>query len=84
MEKRNVWDEAKEIEARTNIKKEVLKKLSEAEKEKKPPIKSMFEDVYKEMTPELKSQMEELRTVMEEYPEEYDVGEFEGGVGSLR
>ncbi|CCD54551.1 similar to 2-oxoisovalerate dehydrogenase subunit alpha [Botrytis cinerea T4] len=84
LEKRNVWNEAKEIEARTNIKKEVLKKLSEAEKEKKPPIKSMFEDVYKEMTPELKSQMEELRSVMEEYPEEYDVGEFEGGVGSLK
>ncbi|EDN99364.1 hypothetical protein SS1G_02218 [Sclerotinia sclerotiorum 1980 UF-70] len=84
LEKRKVWDEAKEIEARTNIKKEVLKTLSEAEKEKKPPIKSMFEDVYKEMTPDLRAQMQELRRVMEEYPDEYDVGEFEGGVASLK
>ncbi|QSZ36151.1 hypothetical protein DSL72_007276 [Monilinia vaccinii-corymbosi] len=84
LEKRGVWDEAKEIEARTNIKKGVLKALSEAEKEKKPPIKAMFEDVYEEMTPELRCQMEDLRRVMEEYPAEYDVGEFEGGSASLR
>ncbi|KAB8293820.1 hypothetical protein EYC80_009302 [Monilinia laxa] len=83
LERKGVWDEAKEIEVRTNIKKEVLKALSEAEKEKKPPIKSMFEDVYKEMTPELRDQMEELKRVIEEYPEEYDVAEFEGGSASL-
>ncbi|ESZ96731.1 2-oxoisovalerate dehydrogenase alpha subunit, mitochondrial precursor [Sclerotinia borealis F-4128] len=84
LERKGVWDESQEIEARTNIKKEILRALSEAEKEKKPPIRSMFEDVYKEMTPELKEQMGELRRVMQEYPEEYDVGEFEGGVASLK
>lgn len=84
LERKGVWDEAREIDVRTKIKKDVLRALGDAEKEKKPPIKSMFEDVYKEMTPELRHQMNELRSVMEEYPEEYDVGEFEGGSASLK
>ncbi|RAL62634.1 hypothetical protein DID88_004480 [Monilinia fructigena] len=84
LERKGAWDEAKETEVRTKTRKEVLKALSDAEKEKKPPIKRMFEDVYKEMTPELRDQMEELKRVMEEYPEEYDVGEFEGGSASLK
>lgn len=84
LEKKGIWDEAKEIEVRTNLKKDVLKALSEAEKEKKPPISCMFEDIYQEMTPELREQMRDLRRVMEEYPEEYDVGEFEGGMASLK
>jgi len=59
---------------------EVLKAFAEAEKEKKPPIRTMFEDIYEEMTPQTRKQMEELRDVIKRYPEEYDVGEFEGQV----
>lgn len=83
LEKKGIWDEEKEKEARGRIRKEVLKAFAEAEKEKKPPIRSMFEDVYEEMAPETKRQMGELRDVIMRYPQEYDVGEFEGGVESL-
>lgn len=83
LEKKGIWDEDKEKECRARIRKEVLKAFAEAEKEKKPPLRSMFEDVYEEITPETQRQMEELRSVIERYPEEYDVAEFQGGTDSL-
>ncbi|KAK7742310.1 hypothetical protein SLS53_004454 [Cytospora paraplurivora] len=83
MEVNGIWDEKKEKESRDIIRREVLKAFQEAEKEKKPPIRAMFEDVYEELTPDLKKQMKELREHLERYPDEYDVGEFEGGKDSL-
>lgn len=83
LEKKGVWNEEKEGAARARIRKEVLKAFAQAEKEKKPSIRSMFEDVYEEMTPETREQMAELKSVIERYPDEYDVSEFEGGKDSL-
>jgi 2-oxoisovalerate dehydrogenase E1 component alpha subunit len=84
LENQGLWSEEKETEERARIRKEILKAFSKAEKEKKPPLKAMFEDIYEELTPDLKAQMEELRDVVQKYPAEYDVSEFEGGVGSLK
>ncbi|KAI0169346.1 2-oxoisovalerate dehydrogenase alpha subunit mitochondrial precursor [Hypoxylon sp. FL1284] len=84
MEAKGFWDESKEKEARESIRREMLKAFSEAEREKKPPIRTMFEDIYGEMTPDLKAQMEELRNHLEKYSEEYDMGEYEGGIDSLK
>jgi 2-oxoisovalerate dehydrogenase E1 component alpha subunit len=83
LERKGLWNDEKENEARGRIRKEVLKAFSEGEKEKKPPIRSMFEDIYEEMTPETQRQMRELRDVIKKYPQEYDVAEFEDGVDSL-
>jgi 2-oxoisovalerate dehydrogenase E1 component alpha subunit len=83
LEKKGLWDEEKEKGARARIRKDVLKAFAEAEREKKPPLRSMFEDVYEEMTPDTKKQMDELRSVIERYPDEYDVAEFEGGKDTL-
>ncbi|KAI1356140.1 dehydrogenase E1 component [Xylaria sp. FL0043] len=83
MEAQGIWDEAKEKEARERIRRDVLKAFSQAEREKKPPIRAMFEDVYEELTPELRSQMKELRDHLEKYPDEYDLGEYQGGKSSL-
>lgn len=83
MELNGIWDEEKEKDARDGIRRELLKAFQEAEKEKKPPIRAMFEDVYEELTPDLRSQMRELKEHIEKYPNEYDVGEFEGGKESL-
>jgi 2-oxoisovalerate dehydrogenase E1 component alpha subunit len=84
MEAQGIWDEAKEKEARTELRKEILKAFSEAEREKKPPIRGMFEDIYEEMTDDLKAQMKELKEMLDKYPEEYDVSEFDGGKDSLK
>lgn len=83
MEARNFWDDTKEKEARDSIRKEVLKGISEAEREKKPPIRTMFEDIYEELTPDLKAEMKELKELLEKYPDEYELGEYEGGKDSL-
>jgi 2-oxoisovalerate dehydrogenase E1 component alpha subunit len=84
LESQDLWDDEKEKEARERIRKEVLKAFTQAEKEKKPPIRSMFEDIYEELTPDLEAQMGELRDVIDRYSGEYDVSEFEGGKDSLR
>ncbi|KAI0112430.1 2-oxoisovalerate dehydrogenase alpha subunit [Nemania sp. FL0031] len=83
MEAKGFWNEEKEKEARESIRRDVLKAFSQAEREKKPPIRAMFEDIYEELTPELKAQMKELRDHLEKYPEEYDTDEYEGGKNSL-
>ncbi|CAJ2505263.1 Uu.00g126570.m01.CDS01 [Anthostomella pinea] len=83
MEAKGFWDETKEKEARASLRRDVLKAFSEAEREKKPPIRAMFEDIYEELTPDLKAQMRELSAHLEKYPDEYDLGEFEGGKSSL-
>ncbi len=79
MEAKGCWDEHKEKEARERIKKDVLKSFSVAEKEKKPPIRSMFEDVYEDLTPDLKEQMKELSEHLERYPNEYELREYGKG-----
>lgn len=83
MEAKGIWDEGKEKDARDSIRRDVLKAFSTAEKEKKPPIRAMFEDVYEELTPDLKAQMVQLYEHLEKYPDEYDLSEFEGGKSSL-
>jgi len=83
LEKKGLWDEEKESQARSRLRKEVLKAFAAAEKEKKPSMRSMFTDMYEDLTPELKDQMIELKSVIERYPDEYDVSEFEGGKETL-
>ncbi|EGY14317.1 2-oxoisovalerate dehydrogenase subunit alpha [Verticillium dahliae VdLs.17] len=75
---------AKEKTCRDETRSEVLKGFREAEAMKKPPMRSMFEDVYEELTPDLKNQMAQLKAHLEKYPDEYDCSEFEGGADSLK
>lgn len=83
MERKGLWDEEMEKEERTNLRKQVLQEFSAAEKTKRPPLRAMFEDVYEEITPEARAQMMELKRIIEKYPKEYDVNEFEDGIKSL-
>ena len=83
MERKGLWDEQKEKETRTELRKQVLQEFTAAEKIKKPPLRALFEDVYEEITPEARKQMGELKKIIEKYPKEYDVSEFEDGVKSL-
>jgi 2-oxoisovalerate dehydrogenase E1 component alpha subunit len=83
MEANSIWDETKEKDARDSIRKDVLKAFSQAEQEKKPPVRAMFEDIYEELTPDLKAQMKQLSQHLDKYPNEYDLSEFEGGKSSL-
>lgn len=84
MEAQGIWDETKEKEVRESSRRELLKAFSEAEKEKKPPVRAMFEDVYEEMTPDIKKQMEQLREHVARYPDEYDFSDYDKGADSLK
>lgn len=79
MENKGLWDEEKEREARSSIRKEVLKAFAAAEKEKKAPLRDMFADVYEELSEESKAHMKELGRILDTYPNEYDGEEFEDG-----
>ncbi len=79
MEWQGIWDEEKEKDARSSVRTDVLKAFGEAEREKRAPLREMFTDVYEELTEESKGHMRELGRLLDEYPEEYDVSEFEDG-----
>lgn len=79
MERQGLWDEEQEREARSQIRKDVLKAFAEAEREKKAPLRHLFTDVYEDVTEEARGQMGELGRLLDEYPAEYDLSGFEGG-----
>lgn len=81
---RGIWNEEKEQTLRKETRKKVLTAYRKAEKEKKPPLGSLMRDVYKEPTEELLEQAATLKSVMERYPNEYDVAEFVGGMDGLK
>jgi len=83
MENRGIWDEEKERVLRSELRKDVLEAYRRAEKEKHPPISSMMEDVYETPTEEQREQMEKLKSLIERYPDEYDVSGFERGMDGL-
>lgn len=83
LENNGLWSEDHERELRDSLRKSVLKEFGNAEREKKPPIRAAFEDVYEEITEETGAQMAELKRILDAYPEEYDVRAFEGGSESL-
>jgi len=83
MERNGLWNDDLERDAREELRKAILKEFSAAEKEKKPPLKEMFTDVYENLTDEAEAQRAELRRILETYPDEYDVSEFEGGIKGI-
>lgn len=83
MENKRLWDEEKEREVRSRIRKDVLKAFAQAEREKRAPLREMFEDIYEELSEDSKAERRELKRILDAYPQEYDVDEFEGGRGGL-
>lgn len=83
LENEGLWNDEKESEARIRLKKEIMKAFQQAEKEKKPELSSMFDDMYEELTPDLKQQKAELKDILTRYSGEYDLSEFDKGKDSL-
>jgi 2-oxoisovalerate dehydrogenase E1 component alpha subunit len=84
LEATGAWSEDLEKTARADLRRDILTAFARAEKLRKPPLRAMFEDVYEDLMPETRVQMEELRSVIERYPDEYDVSEFDGGLETLK
>ena len=84
LQRRDLWDEDHDRDARTRIRTNVLAAFARAEKvHLKPPLRDMFTDVYEDLTEECRAQMTQLKDIIERYPHEYDVDQFESGKDSL-
>ncbi|KAL2012378.1 hypothetical protein VTN00DRAFT_5096 [Thermoascus crustaceus] len=83
LEHRGLWNDDLDRDTRDELRRTVLAEFSAAEREKKSPLRTAFEDVYESLTEEQEEQMRELRRILETYPEEYDLREFEDGVKGL-
>lgn len=79
MERHEWWNEQKETDLRTSARKEVLKAFDAAERLKKPPVGSLFSDIYKVPSKDLEEQRLKLKEMFEKYPEEYNLEDFEKG-----
>lgn len=72
LEHKKWWNKEKdEHEFTKNIRDQVIKEMTFAEKEKKPPISDMFDDVYDTLPPDLKEQKAELKALLEERPQDF-------------
>jgi len=83
MENKGLWSDDQEQETRATLRKEILKEFSAAEREKRPPLKDMFTDVYQELTEESEAHRKELRRILERYPNEYPIADYDGGIKGL-
>ena len=84
MEGKGIWDEKKEKELRSSARKQILDAYRKAEKAQKPALASMMTDVYAELTEEQAEQLEKMANLVERYPDEYDLSNYEGGLEGLR
>ena len=55
LEIEGLWNEDLDFTTKTEIWKNVLRELVTAEKERKPALKAVFEDVYAELTEEVEA-----------------------------
>lgn len=76
MESKGYWDAEQEDAYRKQVRKDILKSFSAAEKRKKPAVKHLFTDVYDELTPNLLRQEKELEELIKKYPEYYNTDDY--------
>lgn len=83
MEKEGLWSAELDKETKISIRKEILKEMAAAEKEKKPALRAVFDDVYAELTEEQEAQKSDLKRMLLKYSAEYDVDEYESGIQGI-
>ena len=70
LDSRSLWSDEQEEKYKSSIKKMVIKEFNLAEKESKPELSSMFEDVFAggaELERPLREQKEELQRLVRKY-----------------
>ena len=74
LKRRKLWTKDWQAEIEESFRAELNAAITRAEAAGKPPIESMFEDVYMNTTKQLEAQRDELLSL--EGPEAEDIGEF--------
>ena len=83
LQKRKLWSAELDKHTGSRIRKDIISAMKTAEKELMPPLSSIWDDVYTEYSDEQMAQRAEFRRLVDEYPGEYDVEDYEGGAASL-
>ncbi|KAF0852868.1 mitochondrial branched-chain amino acid degradation 2-oxoisovalerate dehydrogenase alpha subunit [Andalucia godoyi] len=73
---RKLWTEDREKELQLQVRKQVLAELDAAEKDPKPAIEQLFEDVYESMPWHLQEQKQEMLAHVRKYAKDYKLEEF--------
>jgi len=69
----SIWSDEQQADYKASVVKDVLASLKQAEKEKKPPIIDLFNDVYKELPPHLQEQHKELQQHLGRNKDKYNL-----------
>lgn len=73
-----LWSEEQQKASLSKARANVIEALNWAERVKKLPISSMFEDVYDQLPANLRRQRDELKEHLEKYGQHYPLDEHEG------
>lgn len=73
-----LWSDADEKETRLLAREQVIGAINNAEKQKRLPISSMFDDVYDKLPANLQRQRTELKRHLELYGDHYPMDQHEG------
>lgn len=76
LESKQWWSTAEEEELRKRTRSTILKSFGSAEQKKKPGLDGLFSDVYDTLPPHLTQQQEELRVLLQKYPEYLNTDEY--------
>ncbi|ORY93001.1 Thiamin diphosphate-binding protein [Syncephalastrum racemosum] len=76
LESKQWWSAAEEEDLRKRTRTTILKSFASAEQKKKPSLDGLFSDVYDVLPPHLTQQQEELRTLLQKYPEYLNTDEY--------
>ncbi|KAJ3273315.1 hypothetical protein HDV01_004532 [Terramyces sp. JEL0728] len=76
LEKNKLWNDEKEKKFAGDVKKQILKSFTTAEKRKKPSLDGLFSEVYDKLPQHLVDQQNELKRLIKQYPEHYDTSGF--------
>jgi 2-oxoisovalerate dehydrogenase E1 component alpha subunit len=83
LEAKGLWNDDIDRQARSDIRKAVLTEVATAEREMKPALKNIWNDVYAELSEEQEEQRQDLRRLLSEYPDEYEVDSHVSGLKGL-
>lgn len=72
-----LWSDERERQCQQQARAQVIEALNYAERLKKLPIESMFDDVYDELPQNLRRQRDELKLHLDKYGQHYPIGEYD-------
>ncbi|KAG9511179.1 2-oxoisovalerate dehydrogenase subunit alpha, mitochondrial, partial [Fragariocoptes setiger] len=78
LKRQNWWTDDEDKQLRSDVRHRVLEALQHAERQLRPPLHEMFNDVYDKITPDLERQRQELEQHLSVYGANYPLNKYDG------